>query len=233
MTNCIIVDDEPLARQLIAGYIEQVPGFNLVGCYASAIEAFAALHCLMVDVMFLDIEMPGINGINFVKSLKPDPKVVFITAHAEFAVQAFELEAVDYLVKPVTFERFLKASQKIIKAPDNGNIQKAVPENTSIFLKVDRRLVKIDLSDILHIQAMGDYLKVHVPGKSYVSYMTLAKVESLLPVPKFARIHRSTIINTAAIEYIEGNFVVINGLELTIGPSYREELMKGMSNIEK
>jgi DNA-binding LytR/AlgR family response regulator len=225
MINCIIVDDEPLARQLTASYIDQVPEFNLIGIYESALEAFSVLHKQQVDVMFLDIEMPEITGINFVKSLKLYPKVIFISAHTEFAVDAFEIEATDYLVKPVTFERFLKAVDKIIK-PGHQHMEELPREISSIFLKVDRRLVKVDFSEILYIEGMGDYLKVHTKKKTYITYMTMARLEALLPILKFVRIHRSTIINIELIEYIEGNFVVINGVELTIGLTFRDAFLK-------
>lgn len=224
--NCIIVDDEPLARQLIASYIESLPDLRLVGSYESATEAFTSLHSQPVNVMFLDIEMPGINGINFVKSLKSCPKIVFITAHTGFAVDAFELEAADYLVKPVTFDRFLKAVDKILKPAGDETKKEITPEASGIFLKVDRRLIKVDFSEIVYIEGMGDYLKVYTVKKTYVTYMTMGKLESLLPVSKFARIHRSTIININLIQHIEGNVVAINGVELPIGLTYRDSFLK-------
>jgi len=226
MINCIIVDDEPLARQLIASYIDELPELHLIGSYESAFEAFAVLHSQSVDVIFLDIEMPGISGINFVKSLKWYPKIIFISAHTEFAVDAFEIEATDYLVKPVTFDRFLKAVDKIIKPTGIKRMEETPTETSSIFLKVDRRLVKVDFSEILYIEGMGDYLKVHIMKKTYISYMTMGKIETLLPVSKFTRIHRSTIINIDLIQYIEGNLVIINGIELNIGLTYRDSFLK-------
>ncbi|WP_412468056.1 LytR/AlgR family response regulator transcription factor [Pedobacter sp. KLB.chiD] len=226
MINCIIVDDEPLARQLIASYINELPELHLAGSYESAADAFTTLHNQLIDVMFLDIEMPGINGINFVKSLKRHPKIIFISAHTTFAVDAFEIDATDYLVKPVTFDRFLKAVDKIIKPTGIKPIEEFPKETASIFLKVDRRLVKVDFSVVLYIEGMGDYLKVHLMEKTYVTYLTMAKIESLLPPSKFARIHRSTIINIDRIQYIEGNVVVVNGVALTIGLTYRETFLK-------
>jgi len=226
MINCIIVDDEPLARQLIASYIDQVPELHFVGCYESASEAFTILRSQSVNVMFLDIEMPGISGINFVKSLKSYPKTIFISAHTEFAVDAFEIEATDYLVKPVTFERFLKAVDKVIKPNSIRHIEEIPTETSCIFLKVDRRLVKVGFSEILYIEGMGDYLKVHTIKKIHITYMMMGKIETLLPMSKFTRIHRSTIINIDLIEYIEGNFVVVNGVELPIGLTYRDAFLK-------
>jgi len=143
MRKCIIVDDEPLARELLHGYIEQIPELELSGSYASAVEAFSALHQVQVDLMFLDIAMPGINGLSFVKSLKSPPGIVFVTAYTEHAAQAFDLDVTDYLVKPVTFERFLKAVQKTGTRAHDVASASISQERDHLFLKVDRRLVKI------------------------------------------------------------------------------------------
>lgn len=226
MVNCIIVDDEPLARQLIVSYIDQINDIQCVGICKTALEAFEVLHSQLVDVLFLDINMPGISGINFVRSLKTCPKVIFITAHAEFAVEAFEIEAVDYLVKPVTFDRFLKAVQKIILPESIQNVDKLSSEISSIFLKVERRLIHINLAEVYYIEGMGDYLKVHTIKRMYVTYMTMQKIELLLPQSKFIRIHRSTIINTKMIQYVEGNSIVINNIQLAIGLTFRDSLFK-------
>ncbi len=227
MINCIVVDDEPLARQLIESYISQLPEINCLGSYQTAIEAFAALHQQQIDVMFLDIEMPGITGLNFIRSLKTSTKVIFITAYTEYAVDAFETDATDYLVKPVTFERFLKAIQKISFAKmEAATAYPVVAEITYIFLKADRRLIKIDLSSIIYIEGLGDYLKVHTTDKTYVTYMTMGKIISLLPASKFIRIHRSTIVSIDFIQFIEGNFIKVNNIELAIGSTYREGLLQ-------
>lgn len=230
MINCIIVDDEPLARQLIESYVDQISEIHCVGSYQTAIEAFAALHQHEIDVIFLDIEMPGITGLNFIRSLKTNTRVIFITAYTQYAVDAFEIDAIDYLVKPVTFERFLKAVQKIgfSKIEASSHHPKAT-EITYVFLKVDRRLVKIDLSSIIYIEGFGDYLKVHTISQTYTAYMTMAKIQSLLPASGFIRIHRSTIVNIAFIQFIEGNFIKVNNMDLAIGSTYREGLVQKLS----
>jgi two-component system LytT family response regulator len=230
MTNCIIVDDEPLARQLLQSYIDQTPDLTCLGSYQTAVEAFSALHQHSIDVIFLDIEIPGITGLNFIKSLKVSPKVIFVTAYAEHAVEAFELDAADYLVKPVTFERFFKAVQKINPHKLNNNTSSLVTHDVSyIFLKVDRRLIKIDLSSIVYVESLGDYLKVHTVDQTYITYMTFAKLQALLPGSRFIRIHRSTIVNTACIKFVEGNIVNIGSRELPIGQTYRDELVKKLT----
>lgn len=227
MINCIIVDDEPLARQLIESYISQLSEITCIGSYQTAIEAFAALHQHQIDVVFLDIEMPGLTGLNFIRSLKMSIKVIFITAYAEYAVDAFEIDAIDYLVKPVTFERFLKSVQKITLSKIEFSTDRSKPvEITYIFLKIDRRLIKIDLSTIMYIEGFGDYLKVYTTGHSYVAYMTMHKLESLLPASGFMRIHRSTIVNIAFIQFIEGNFIKVSNVDLTIGSTYKEGLLQ-------
>lgn len=229
MTTCIVVDDEPLARQLLEGYIGQTPGLKCIGVCQSAVEAFGLLHEHKVDVMFLDIQMPGITGVNFLRSLKNAPKVIFTTAYSDYAVDAFELEAIDYLLKPITFERFIKAVQKVNPKKDEtlpeATYAPATDDNNYIFLKVDRRLIKINHADIIYIEGYGDYLKVHTAGQTYVTYMTFNKIEQLLPPARFLRIHRSTMVNSDYIRFIEGNFLRVQDQDLAIGQSYREKLL--------
>ncbi|QXV64970.1 response regulator transcription factor [Mucilaginibacter sp. 21P] len=236
MINCLVVDDEPLARHLLEGYISQLQGFNCLAACQSAVEAFGLLHQYKVDVLFLDIQMPGITGINFIKSLRDSPKVIFTTAYSEYAVDAFELEAIDYLLKPITFERFLKAIQKIRTTNDVATdrlVSTLQPDNPAhIFLKIDRRLVKIDLADIIYIEAYGDYLKVHTTTQTYVTYMTFARMEKLLPASGFIRIHRSTMVNTTCISFIEGNFLRVGERDLAIGQSYKERLIASLNQKE-
>jgi DNA-binding LytR/AlgR family response regulator len=230
MINCIIVDDEPLARQLLAGYIGQLPYLKCAAVCQSAIEAFAVLHEQRVDVIFLDIEMPGITGINFLRSLKTAPKVIFTTAYPNYAVDAFEIEAIDYLLKPITFERFVKAVQKLAPNGAEPVAKNSIEPNAHIFLKVDRRLVKVDFNDIIYIEAYGDYLKAHMPTRTYITYMTLGKIEQLLPSAQFIRIHRSTIINKNYIKFIEGNFISVNDINLPIGLTYKDSLLESLGN---
>jgi len=225
MTHCIIVDDEPLARRLLESYIAQLSDVRCLAVCQSAVEAFAVLHQQKVDVLFLDIQMPGINGLDFLKSLRTPPKIIFTTAYADHAVEAFELEAVDYLLKPITFERFKKAIQKVM-ARNEELLPAPVADsgNPYIFLKVNKRLLKIHHEDLLYAESLGDYLKVYTPSQTHITYMTLSKLEALLPASKFARIHRSTIVNLESIQYVEGNFVRVQGKDLAIGLTYKENL---------
>jgi len=233
MISCIIVDDEPLARELLAGYIEQLPNLGCVAVCQSALQAFTVLHEQQVDLMFLDIQMPGITGLNFLKSIKNPPKVIFTTAYMEHAVEAFELEAIDYLLKPITLERFIKAVQKV--SPKKEEYAEAASKNSGnnyIFLKVDKRLVKIDHAEIIYIESLGDYIKVFTATQTYVTYLTMNKLEGLLPAHKFARIHRSFIINLDHIQYVEGNFIRVNNNDLPIGLTYKDGLAQRLRSTE-
>src|SRR6476661_6168027 len=168
MIKCLIVDDEPLARQLLENYVMQVEFLQLVGSCKSAVEAFTMLHEHEVDLILLDIQMPGITGINFLQSLKNPPKVIFTTAYKEYAVDAFELEAVDYLLKPIVFERFQKAISKLQQTSTSAKGPEPEQENEYLFIKVSRRLVKIKMNDILYIESLGDYVKVISNTQEYV-----------------------------------------------------------------
>ena len=225
MTRCIIVDDEPLARQLLVSYIGRLPTISCVAICQNAVEAYAILHQEPVDVIFLDIQMPGINGLNFLKSLKSYPKIIFTTAYPGYAVEAFELEATDYLLKPITFDRFVKAVKKL-GAGSGETVTATISEEETpyIFLKVNKRLLKINHKDIIYAVSLGDYLKVYTASQAHVSYMTLGKLETLLPANKFARIHRSTIVNLEHVQYVEKNTVHIAGKDLSIGFTYKNIL---------
>lgn len=223
MIRCLIIDDEPLARQLLSSYAEQVEALQLIGTCESAVEAFGILHQQEVDLLFLDIRMPGITGLNFVRSLKNPPAVIFTTAYHEHAVEAFELEAVDYLLKPITLERFLKAVHKVI--PKKQQIATSNEAQLPyIFIKVDRKLVKINFDELLYVEALGDYVKFIATKQTYVTYMKLTALEKILPAPLFMRIHRSYIVSIQKINYVEGNFLKVNEVEIPIGQTYRDTL---------
>jgi DNA-binding LytR/AlgR family response regulator len=233
MIRCIIVDDEPLARELLVSYLDQLPNFSCVAVCPSALQAFSVLHEQQVDLMFLDIQMPGITGLNFLKSIKNAPKVIFTTAYMVHAVDAFELEAIDYLLKPITLERFIKAVQKVSsKKEEAAEPNPKSPGNNYIFLKVDKRLVKIDHPDIIYAESLGDYIKIYTPSQTYTTYLTMNKLEALLPGNKFVRIHRSSIINLDHIQFVAGNFVRINNNDLPIGLTYKDGLVQKLRNVE-
>lgn len=226
MTRCLIIDDEPLARQLMESHIRQVKSLQVVGTCETAIEAFELLHREQVDLLFLDIQMPGITGLNFLKSLKNPPKVIFTTAFMEYAVEAFELEAVDYLLKPITFERFIKAIQKIGTPKETLPTSQSQPSDEAIFIKVHKRLLRIAYPDIFYIEGFGDYIKVVTANAVHTSYCSLNKIGELLPEQQFLRIHKSFIINIRHLQFVEGNLVRVLDKELPIGVTYKDTLYK-------
>jgi DNA-binding LytR/AlgR family response regulator len=215
-----------LARQLLESHVRQVKTLQVVGTCETAIEAFELLHREQIDLLFLDIQMPGITGLNFLKSLKNPPQVIFTTAYMEYAVEAFELEAVDYLLKPITFERFIKAIQKIGTQKEVPAVTSSQPSDEAIFIKVQKRLLRIAYPDIFYIEGFGDYIKVVTANTVHTSYSTLNKIAELLPEQQFMRIHKSFIINLRHIQFVEGNLVRILDKELPLGVTYKEALYK-------
>lgn len=230
--RCLIIDDEPLARQLLESYVQQVPSLQLVQSCTSAIEAFQVLHQQEVDLLFLDIQMPGINGLSFLKSLKQPPQVIFTTAYTEHAVEAFELEALDYLLKPITFERFIKAIQKITKKEEAATPTSQVT-NHVLFIKENKRLVRIEHNDILFVEGFGDYVKVVTTNHTHVTYSSLNKIGELLPAGHFFRIHRSYIINLNKLNYLEGNYVKVAAHSLPIGLTFKDALLLKLNQQEE
>lgn len=215
--SCIIVDDEPLARNLLKEYISDLNEINLIGEFKSAIEARDFLKSSQVDVVFLDINMPKLSGIEFVRNLKTKALIVFTTAYPEFAVEAFEVQAFDYLVKPISFERFLMCVEKV-KLEKSKNSEK---QSQFITLKENKRLYKINLNDILHLEAYGDYVKVYTVEKVFLIKERLSNYEKL-SADFFLRIHRSYIVNLRKIEFVEGNSVSINSIKIPIAQSYKD-----------
>ncbi|MBC7851340.1 MAG: response regulator transcription factor [Chitinophagaceae bacterium] len=227
MIRCVIIDDEPLARQLIESHVRQVHSLQLIASCETAMDAFELLHKEQIDLLFLDIQMPGINGLNFLRSRKDPPSVIFTTAFSQYAVDAFELEAIDYLLKPVTFERFIKAVQKVgIAKEGSNNSPYGIDDSDAIFLKVEKRLLRISHADIYYVEALGDYIKVITMQGTHISYSSLNKIISLLPERQFLRIHKSYVINLRHIRFLEGNLVRILDKELPVGVTYKEILYK-------
>lgn len=224
MLNCIAVDDEKLVLDLLVDNIRQVPFLNLVARCKNAMEAAEVLHNEKVDLLFLDIQMPGLNGLQFVKSLQRPPMVIFITAYKEHAVEGFTLDAVDYLVKPVSFERFLKACNKAQEL-HNLHLQAAPKEILPdfFFVYVEYNLVKISIPDILYIESMKDYVKIFMQTntKPIITKMSLKSLEEKLTPYRFARIHKSYIIAADKVTAIKRDLICIGNIELPLGESYR------------
>ncbi|WP_422004819.1 LytR/AlgR family response regulator transcription factor [Roseivirga pacifica] len=228
--KCLIVDDEPLAREVIASYIERVEGLQLLAEVDNAVKAFDWLKKESIDLIFLDIQMPKLNGIEFLKAMHHTPKVIFTTAYREYAIESYELDVVDYLLKPVSFPRFLMAVNKMM----NGQHEDATEELQSdelrtdhpyIFLKADRKMVKIYLKDILYIESLKDYVRINLPEKEVISLQKISYLEQKLPEDCFMRIHRSFIVPIKKIEAFSNNAIEIGGHELPIGRNYKEQVL--------
>ena len=231
IANCLVVDDEPMARDVLRRYIEKVPTLKLTGECSNAIDALVFLQNNNIDLIFLDIRMPELLGTDFVKALRNPPKIIFTTAFKEYALDGYELDVIDYLLKPVRFERFLKAVNKAFPKKDEvvPNIGEGNERKTGtdfIYLRVDRKLVKIVLSDILYIESARDYVKVITKDKSYVTRQTISSIEAMLSGNEFIRIHRSYIVGISKIKSLTNELVEIGDTELPIGKLYKANFFK-------
>ena len=222
--RCIIIDDEPLSQDILKKYIHDTPWLNLLDCYYNAIEAIESLRRNPVDLIFLDINMPKLSGINFIKSLDSAPMIIFTTAYPQYAAEGFNLDAVDYLVKPISFERFLKGVNKARDIFIRKTESTAPVTSQFMTLKADKKIYRIDYGDILFFQAYGDFIKVHLPDKVLITSRTLKNLETGLP-PQFMRVHKSYIISLNRIKYIEGNTVHIEDHPIPLSPNLRESLI--------
>jgi DNA-binding LytR/AlgR family response regulator len=229
--KCLVVDDEPLARDLIESYIDQVEGLTVVKSCANAIEAFTAMQHKSVDLMFLDIQMPQVTGMELLKSLKDKPKVILTTAYREYAVEAFDLDVIDYLVKPITFERFLRAISKIYhvqhplnEVEENSMLQSY--DEAYIYLREDREMIKVFLRDILYIESLRDYVKVKTTTRQIITYQKISYLEQKLPENKFVRVHRSFIVSFDKVSSFAMNAVRIANTEIPIGRNYKQQALK-------
>lgn len=225
----MIIDDEPLSRDVLRKYIGELKDLVLVAECHDAIEASNLLSREEVDLLFLDINMPGLSGISFARSLTTSPLLIFTTAYPEYAVEGFELNALDYLVKPFSFERFLKAvnraQERLQELHTGGDFSR------KIVLKADKKIYALDLSDIQYIEGQGDYIKVHLEGKLLVVHHTLKSMVALLPEDEFMRIHKSFVVNLKQIEFIEGNQVRVGNHHISVSPPNREALIQRFSSL--
>lgn len=235
--RCLVVDDEPLAIRLLEKHISQVESLEIVATCNSAIKAFEILNTQTIDLMFLDIKMPHLTGIDFLKSLKSPPKTIFTTAYRDFALESYDLEIVDYLLKPITFERFLKAIDKFTRLSSQvfPEVQKETIVSDYIVVKSGNKHHKIVLNDILYIESLKDYIQIHLVNDSkIISKYTLVDIEKELISYNFLRVHRSYIINTSKITAFSTNDIDLNhNKEIPIGASYKDTIVVFLDKIKK
>jgi DNA-binding LytR/AlgR family response regulator len=227
--NCIIIDDEPLARKGLKEYVADVEFLNLVGDFENPVKATALLNKENVQLLFLDIQMPKITGIDFFRSLQHAPPVIFTTAYPQYALEGFDLNALDYLVKPISFDRFFKAALKAKEYYElrSQNAIAAKDEKESyFFIKADNKLVKIFFDEILFVEALQNYVTIYTTDKKYVTYLTFKSVEEYLPADRFLKTHKSYIVSASKIESIEGNDIRLGNHHVPISRNEKDEVME-------
>jgi len=222
--TCIIIDDEPLAVNLLESYVSKIEDLELVGTFNNPLDALKLLRETSVDVLFLDIQMPEITGVEFKKIINPDLKVIFTTAYSEYAIESYDLNAVDYLLKPITFQRFLQAVEKVqektaIPTPQDDSID-------YLFVKTEYRHQKLFFSDILYLKGLSDYVAIQTKDGKVLTLQNMKDFEQTLPSHRFVRVHKSYIVSLEHIEFIERNRVVIQGEYIPIGATYKDAFWK-------
>jgi two-component system, LytTR family, response regulator len=230
MFNCVIVDDEPFAREIIQSYCSHLPNLKVVASYGNAIEAREVFKQFKIDILFLDVNMPVLDGMSFLKTLKDRPQVIFTTAYKEFATDAFDLAACDYLLKPFSLERFIIAVDKALEKLNLVKIPKQESQENEtesyIFIKTGGKIYKIKHDDLLFAEANGNYTKIITTKNTLQIALTFSDFEKLLPGLLFLRVHRSFIINKSKISHVEGNRIFIEKSEIPIGSNYKERFLK-------
>jgi DNA-binding LytR/AlgR family response regulator len=229
MINCIAVDDEPLALDIIEAYVTRHPDLNLVARCNNATEASEVLKNQKIDLMFLDIQMPEITGLSFVKSLEDKPLFMFTTAFPDYAVEGFELDAIDYLLKPIAYDRFEKGVEKakeymkIKQSPDVA--ETAEMDNEFIFVKANQKLIKVAYADIYYVEAFADYVKIFLDDKKIVTLQTMKNMEKRLPSEYFSRVHRSFIVNRKHVGSFSTSMCEVKDIRIPIGKNYKDNFM--------
>lgn len=233
MMNCIALDDEPLALDIIEAYIKKHPELNLIARCNNADEASKVLNSQHIDLMFLDIQMPGVTGLNFVRSLKNKPLFMFTTAYSEYAIDGFELDAIDYLLKPIAYDRFEKAIEKAKEyytIKNNSGLTESDLENDFIFVKANQQLIKLAYGEILYVEAFADYVKIFLNDRKIVTLQTMKKMEAKLPSDIFSRVHRSFIVNRKAVQSFSTSVCEVNGEKIPVGKNYKNDFIKLMKS---
>ncbi len=234
-TRCLIVDDEPLARELIRAHVEKLENFEIVDQCGDAMKALNVLREKQVDLIFMDIQMPQITGIEFLKTLKHPPKVIITTAYREYALEGFELDVVDYLLKPITFERFLKSVNKYYQITQDevqlitNSAADRLKDESFIYIKENKKVVKIHLSEIRYIEGLSEYVQIYTEKRKIITKTSMVQMEEKLPSDSFLRIHKSFIVSIGKIEAFTANTIEIQGKELPIGRSFKNGVLSALN----
>jgi DNA-binding LytR/AlgR family response regulator len=222
--RCIIVDDEPLAHEILSDYILKTPSLNLIASYTNPIEAFASIDKDQIELIFLDVQMPELTGVQFLKLLGNKCKVILTTAYTEYAFEGFEHNVVDYLLKPISFERFTKAIQKIYSDDAESKELSLNDENKEhVFIKTEHKIIRVNLCDILYVEGLKDYISIYTNEERILTLMNLKKMEEMLPSKRFMRVHKSYIVSFEKIDTIEKNRIYIKSNGIPIGDTYKDE----------
>lgn len=233
--NCLVVDDEPMAREILNSHLKKIEVIKVISTCKNAIEAFNIINTNPIDLIFLDINMPEISGLSFAKSINKNIKVIFTTAYREYAVDGFNLQAVDYLLKPISFERLLQAVNKYVGENTSEIIEEKVEikqkKSEFMFVRADRKMVKVNFSEIQYIESFSDYLKIHLLDKLIVTRETITSIEAKLPQNEFIRIHRSFIVSIYKINSFTNEFIEIKNKALPISRSYKKEVLQRLENV--
>ncbi len=224
--RCIIVDDEPVARKILQEFAERVPFLEVAGKFENALKAEDFLQGNLVDIMFLDIEMPRLSGLQYLKTSVIQPLVILTTAFPQYALEGYELNIIDYLLKPFAFSRFLKAVQKAKEYAEMKDATTPASIASYIFVRSEKRIEKIELADILYIESIGNYVNICTEHKKIIVYLTLKGIESQLPSSEFIKIHQSFLVSLSQINAIEGNQVILKNKELPMSRNYKDTVMK-------
>jgi DNA-binding LytR/AlgR family response regulator len=232
--KCIVIDDEPIARQYLSDYVAKMPQLELVATFSKAMDAYELIENEEAGIVFIDIQMPGITGIEFIRTLQKKPATIFTTAYSEYALEGYDLDVVDYLLKPISFERFVRAVNKAIDrivTPENKKISADTEENTSatiprdfIFVKSGYKSEKVNISDIMYVEGMKEYVVIHTRDKKYTKLDRMKNIENLLNGQGFIRIHKSYIVSIKNINAVFGNTIEVQGIKLPLGRSFKENV---------
>lgn len=226
--SCAIIDDEPLAAELLASYVSKTPGLRLAGVYESAVTAMKELRERPVDLLFLDIQMPELSGLEFATLLPKDTRIIFTTAFDRYAIDGYKVDAADYLLKPVSYDRFAASVNKVIEWFETNERRKTAARDRFVYVKSEYKLIRLDFDDILYIEGLKDYVKIYfeAPRKPVLSLVNMKRVEDCLPSPQFMRVHRSFIVNMAKVSMVDRGRIVVGDVFIPVSESYKGQVQE-------